>query len=137
MDDVDVPTRDGTGQARRSWPWVLAATAVVALLLSGASTQPSQDGQTTSVGVAAVRPVYHGQYVTPSDLATLQAQGLATAEVVNRELVCQGVELYFDTSAERDAYLADYDARFPVQPPYLAGDPCSPYRSSPHLVAGG
>ena len=135
MDDVGVPTQDQPVRARR-WPWVLAAAATVVLLLSGASAHARGD-ETDVVGVAAVRPAYQGHYVTPDDVATLQAQGLATAEVLNRELVCQGVELYFDTPTERDAYVAGYDARFPNEPPYLAGDPCSPYRDSPAVVAGG
>jgi hypothetical protein len=116
---------------------VLAAAAVLVVLLSGASAQarPGPTGP-AALGGIAVRPAYHGRYLTPSDVATLQAEGLATAPVINRELVCQGVELYFDTNAERAAYVADYAARFPVEPPYLAGDPCSPYRGSPHYVDG-
>ena len=116
---------------------MLAAAALLVVLLSGASTQ-AHHGATgpSTLGGIAVRPAYHGEYLTPSDVATLQAEGLATAPVISRELVCQGVELYFDTDAERDAYVADYTARFPVEPPYLAGDPCSPYRDSPHYVDG-
>jgi hypothetical protein len=132
VDDTGV-RRDGPGRVPRRWPWVLAATVVVVLLLSGASFN---DGGTARLGAASLRPVYEGQYVTPLDVATLQEQGLAEAHVVNRELVCQGIELYFNTAAERDAYVAGYDARFPVEPPYLAGDPCRPFRNSPRYVVG-
>ena len=137
MDDVGVPADSGTVHARRRRARVLATAAAVVLLLSGASTHVPHDETTATVGVAVVRPAYQGHYVTTDDVATLQAQGRATTEVLNRELVCQGVELYFDTPDERDAYLTEYAARFPVEPPYLAGDPCSPYRDSPRYVAGG
>ena len=71
-----------------------------------------------------------------ADVAALRAQGLATTSVLNRELVCQGVELFFDTTDQRDAYLADYLDRFPAEPPYLPGDPCRPFRDSPRYVVG-
>ena len=136
MDDVAARTRIESAPARPRWFWFLGVGAAIVLLLSGASAHV-RNADTTSVDTTALRPAYQGHYVTPDDVATLQAQGLATAEVLNRELVCQGVELYFDTPTERDAYVAGYDARFPNEPPYLAGDPCSPYRDSPAVVAGG
>ena len=135
MADVGVPADDGLPRARRRWPWVAGAGALVVLLLTGMGTQPRDTP--ADAGVIAVRPAYQGHYLTPDDVATLQAQGLATTEVLTRELVCQGVELYFDTADERDAYVAEYTARFPVEPAYLDADPCLPYRDSPRYVAGG
>lgn len=134
MADVDVPADDGFRRARRRWLWALGIVAVVVLLVTGAGARAHDDP--TNAGVTAVRPAYQGHYLTPDDVATLQAQGLATAEVLNRELVCQGVELYFDTAQERDAYVAEYAARFPVEPAYVDADPCLPYRDSPRYVAG-
>jgi hypothetical protein len=116
---------------------VVVAVIGVALVAIGAT---SADGQTAGAPVAAalataaVRPAYQGHFVTADEVAELQAQGLAEAPVLNRELACQGVELYFDTADERDAYLAGYVARYPVEPPYLAGDPCRPYRDSPRFA---
>lgn len=135
MPDVDVPADERLPRARRR-PWVLAAAGLVVLLLSGAGTRAQDERADTNAGVTAVQPAYRGHYVSPDDVATLQAQGLATAEVLNRELVCQGVELYFDTPAERDAYVAEYTSRFPVEPAYVDADPCLPYRDSPRYVSG-
>ncbi len=133
MDDVAVPRE--SVPARPRWFWFLGSGAAIVLLLSGASAHAHDTG-TTGFDATALRPAYQGHYLSPDDVATLQAQGLATTEVVNRELVCQGVELYFDTPAERDAYVTQYTARYPVEPAYLDGDPCAPYRDSPRLVAG-
>jgi hypothetical protein len=122
--------------ARHRRGWILAGVAVLVVLLSGASAQIHGATGPSTLGTIALRPAYHGRYVTPADVATLQSEGLATAPAVNRELVCQGVEVYFDTRAERDAFLADYTARYPVEPPYLAGDPCLPFRDAPRYVDG-
>jgi hypothetical protein len=136
VEDVGVPAGDELlhARARRRRLWLLAAAAAVVVAFSGAGTRAPDEP--ANAGVTAVRPAYQGRYLTPGDVATLQAQGLATAEVLNRELACQGVELYFDTAAERDAYVADYAARFPVEPAYVDADPCRPYRDSPRYVAG-
>lgn len=109
-----------------------AAAVLVVVVAAGNETEP-----TAPPTAAAVRPAYQGHYVTQDDVATLQEQGLATASVRTRELACQGIELFFDTSDQRDAYLAEYGSRFPVEPPYLPGDPCRPYRDSPRYVVGG
>jgi hypothetical protein len=112
----------------------LAAVVLVVVVVSAAGSEGEPTARPTA---AAVRPAYQGHYVTQDDVATLQEQGLATASVRTRELACQGIELFFDTSDQRDAYLAEYGSRFPVEPPYLPGDPCRPYRDSPRYVAGG
>jgi hypothetical protein len=123
-------------QSRHRRGWIVTAVVVLVVLLSGASVQTHGATGPSTLGTGGLRPVYHGQYITPRDVATLQAQGLATSSEVNRELVCQGVELYFDSNAQRAAYLADYAKRFPTEPPYLAGNPCSPFRNSPSYAAG-
>ncbi len=135
MDDFGVRA-DGESTPGRRRAWVLAGVGLVVVLLSGASTQ-SGSVEPSTIDTVALRPVYHDRYVTPSDVAWLQTEGLATVPAVNRELVCQGIEVYFDTSAERAAYLADYAARHPVEPAYLAGDPCLPFRDAPRYVDGG
>ena len=136
MVDIGVPADGESMPARHRRAWILTAVALLVLLLSGASVHTHGATGPSMLGTIALRPAYHGRYVTPTDIASLQAQGLATASAVNRELVCQDVEAYFDTNAERDAYMADYARRFPVEPPYLAADPCRPFRSSPHYVEG-
>jgi hypothetical protein len=134
VDDDDVRWDDEPAPAHHRRAWILAAVAVLVVLLSGASTQTHSATGPSTIGTIALRPAYHGRYVTPADVAMLQSHGLATAPAVDRELVCQGVEVYFDTNAERDAYLADYAARYPVEPPYLAGDPCRPFRGAAQYV---
>jgi hypothetical protein len=136
VDDNGVRWDDEPAPARHKRGWVLAAVAVLVILLSGASTQIHGATGPSTLGTIALRPAYHGRYVTPADVAMLQSHGLATAPAVDRELVCQGVEVYFDTKAERDAYLADYATRYPVEPPYLAGDPCRPFRGAAQYVGG-
>ena len=136
MDDDGVPWGDQPVPTRHRRGWVLAGIAVLVVLLSGASTQVHGTTGQSTLGTIALRPAYHDRYVSPSEIALLQAHGLATAPAVNRELVCQGVEAYFDTAAERDAYMAGYAARYPVEPPYLAGDPCRPFRGAPQYVQG-
>ncbi len=138
VDEHDVLGSPGDSiRARRRW---LAAALIGSLLvLMGAAAAygggPSRPGSSgAAVGAAAVRPAYQGHYVTPDDVATLRAAGLATTSVRNRELTCQGIELFFDTLAERDAYLAAYGSRYPVEPPYLDGDPCRPFRDAPVYV---
>lgn len=137
MDEHDVlGSADGMRARRR---WVAAALIGSLLVLLGAAAAyggtPSKT-PSAEVGVAAVRPAYQGHYVTPDDVATLRAAGLATTSVRNRELTCQGIELFFDTLAERDAYLAEYGTRYPIEPPYLPGDPCRPFRDAPVYVVG-
>ncbi len=136
MDDNGVPWDEEPRRARHPRGWILAGVAVLVVLLSGASTQAHSATGPSTIGTIALRPAYHDRYVTPAEITLLQARGMATAPAVNRELVCQGVEAYFDTTAERDAYLADYAARYPVEPPYLAGDPCLPFRAAPQYVQG-
>lgn len=133
MDDSGLP--DDAPHAR-VW-WVLATVAGLVLVGIGAASADGRDAPPAPAAgliVTALRPAYQGHYLTPDDVATLRAGGLATTSVRTRELVCQGIELYFDTVAERDAYLAEYGARFPAEPPYLAGDPCRPFRDSPRYV---
>lgn len=132
----EVPT-SGSG-ARRS-PWVVGLAAFVLLTGPGAAiAEGPVVSRTAPAGLAAggLRPAYHGHHVSPNDVAALQSQGKATASAVNRELACQGIELFFDSPGERDAYLAEYGARFPVEPAYVASDPCLPYRDSPQFVTG-
>ncbi|OJV80864.1 MAG: hypothetical protein BGO37_15130 [Cellulomonas sp. 73-92] len=136
MDDDGVSWGDEPVPARHRRGWVLASVAALVVLLSGAGTQAHGATGPSTLRTMALRPAYHDQYVSPSEIALLQAHGLATAPAVTRELVCQGVEAYFDTTAERDAYMAGYAARYPVEPPYLAGDPCLPFRSAPQYVQG-
>jgi len=134
VDDAGVRADDESMPGRHRRGWVLAGVALVVLLLSGASSHAAT--APSSIGSVALRPVYHDRYISLTDVATLQREGLATAPAVNRELVCQGVEVYFDTNAERDAFQASYAARYPVEPAYLAGDPCLPFRDSPRYVDG-
>lgn len=136
MDDDGVPWGNEPMPARRRRGWVLVGIGLLVVLLSGASTQAHGATGPSTLDTIALRPAYHDRYVSLAEIAMLQAHGLATDPVVNRELVCQGVEAYFDTTAERDAYLAGYAARYPVEPPYLAADPCLPFRGAPQYVQG-
>lgn len=126
-----------SARARLRWLGV-ALTGLVLVAVGAAATDGRTEVPAASrvPGAVDIRPAYQGHYVTPNDVATLQANGLATASVRNRELTCQGIVLYFDTTSERDEYLAAYVVRFPVEPPYLTGDPCRPYRDSPLFVVG-
>ena len=137
MDDSGVPWDGAAPPARHRRGRVVAGIGLLVVLLSGAGTQAHGSTGPSTLGTVALRPAYHDRYVTPAEIALLQAHGLATAPAVNRELVCQGVEAYFDTTAERDAYQAAYATRHPVEPPYLAGDPCLPFRGAPQYVQGG
>lgn len=143
MNDDDVLTQEWRTRPARRWPWVLVAAVAAFLVVGGVWVHRGGDSATVGpagsagVAVGSVRPAYDGRYVTAQEVAALQAQGLATKAALTRELVCQGVELYFDTSAERDAYLSDYAARYPVQPAYVDANPCLPYAGSPRYVDQG
>ena len=85
----------------------------------------------------ALRPVYQGHYLTMNEVAALQKKGKAMGSVVNEELACQGITLYFDTGAEVDAYNKDFNARHPVTAaptPRPTTDPCAKYTDSPRYV---
>ncbi len=134
LDHDTLPPAPGeAAPARRRW--VLVTVAAMLLVVLGAA---SADGDVRGAGRGdyLIRPAYQGHLLTTADVAALRAQGRAVTSALNRELACQGVELYFDTTDERDAYLADYLSRFPAEPPYLTGDPCRPFRDSPRYIVG-
>ncbi len=134
-DELPLPAPGDSPRARRRWMAVVAGALLILVVGAASADGAVRAAPGASAGDLYIRPAYQGHFVTPDDVAALQAQGLARASVLNRELVCQGVELYFDTTDQRDAYVADYLSRFPAEPPYLTGDPCRPYRDSPRLVA--
>lgn len=96
-----------------------------------------QGDGSVAVDGSQLRPAYEGRYLSTSELATLQGQGKAMMGVVNRELACQGISLYFDTDAEWQAYLDDYEVRHGQDEATSlvpGADPCDPYVDSPRYV---
>lgn len=101
-----------------------------------------QDNGVVAIDVGALRPVYQGHYVTLGQVEDLNQHGKAMFSTNNRELACQGISLYFDTEAESNAYLADYDLRYPgtadtssdTSSDTGAEDPCAPYADAPRYV---
>ena len=128
---------------------VLAVTGIAVALVVGiaavagpAQRGPAiwrQDDGSVAIDGSRLRPAYHGGYVTMGQIADLQRRGLAMGSVNSRELACQGISLYFDTEAERQAYLDDFERRDQGRPVLLPPhtDPCERYASSPRYVTTG
>lgn len=116
---------------------VTGGAALASHVLGGPSIWRQDDGSVAIDG-SALRPAYQGRYLTADELADLQAQGLATISANNRELACQGITLYFDTDAQWQAYLDDFEARDTgdAATPAAGSDPCEPYADSPRYVTG-
>ena len=80
-------------------------------------------------------PLYYGQKITLEQVADLNRQGNAMVSVQNIEGGCHGVGLYFDTSAEANAYVADFTARSPAmhakQTPTAHLPPVAPMTRAP------
>lgn len=135
---------------RRRWPrrrkLAIGAIALSALgigaiaVAAHTSAVFRQDNGAYAVG--DVQPVYHGAVVTPEQLKELNAHGKARFGSSTMELACQGVALYFDTDAEQDQYIAEYNTREARRwaawktaggPPQ--GDPCPAYADAPAAIA--
>ncbi len=118
----------------------LAVTGGVALAanqLHGAIWR--QDDGSVAIDGVQLRPAYEGHYLSSNELKDLQAHGKAMASANDPALACQGISLYFDTEAERDAYNADFDARYPIGSDQRGAgeDPCAPYADWPSFVTLG
>ncbi len=145
----EITRHEQTGRKPAPRVGMLASITVGAVLLTGGAALAShvlggpsiwrQDDGSVAIDGGSLRPAYHGRYLTADELADLQDQGLATISANNRELACQGISLYFDTDAEWQAYLDDFEAREPDYPATVppGSDPCEPYADSPQLVSGG
>lgn len=133
----------GPARPHRARRWIIIgsiATLAVAgggtALANGDAIWRQPDGSVAIDG-QALRPVYQGHYITMNEVAALQKKGKAMGSVVNEELACQGITLYFDTGAEVDAYNKDFNARHPVTAaptPRPTTDPCAKYTDSPRYV---
>jgi hypothetical protein len=95
------------------------------------------DDQVVGTDVVQLEMVYDDRVIAPAQLEDLNEDGLAMVGVHNRELSCQGVALYFDTSAEADDYGEQFQAR---QRTRIASgdtavdDPCATYRDAPDFT---
>ena len=97
-----------------------------------------------AIDAAALRPVYAGRLLTADDLARLQASGQATISANNRELACQGISLYFNTEAQRESHLRDFQRRHSALRAASAqaiagsrtarGNPCTEYAAAPSSI---
>lgn len=145
MDEIG---REKPSRPARRVGTVAAVTTAVVLVTGGAAMAshvlggPSiwrQDDGSVAIDGSTLRPAYQGRYLNADELADLQDQGLATIGANNRELACQGITLYFDTDAQWQAYLDDFEARDTgdAATPAAGSDPCEPYADSPRFVAGG
>lgn len=136
-------SRETKARRRRvTRPAILASFIAVALVGGGAvattNTIWRQPDGTVAIDGSALRPVYHGRYLSQVELKSLEVQGKATVSANNRELACQGISLYFDTPVERDAYLADFETRnegYSHSPSSPVVDVCDPYRGGPRFVS--
>jgi hypothetical protein len=63
------------------------------------------------IDAQSLTPLYYGERLSVGQIVKLNEQGKAMAAVVNIEAACHGVDLYFDTQAEADAYGADFVSR--------------------------
>lgn len=97
---------------------VLAGALLAAVLAGGGAVAvagvPSvlrQPDGSVAIDGHSLRPSYYGRTLTLKQLTALQDKHLAMSNVNNRELACHGVSLYFDTDAEADQYIADFEHR--------------------------
>ncbi|MCD5352013.1 hypothetical protein [Kineosporia mesophila] len=117
--------------------------AVIALAGAGTAVAAGKGvfrDETGNVGIDAsvLSPVYEGHRRTITDLEQLEIEGKAHYSVNNRELACQGISLYFDTEAERQAYLQEVEPRHQAamqeESAHPDEDPCKPYTHSPRFA---
>lgn len=124
----------------------LLAGALLATVLAGGGTVavagvPSvlrQADGSVAIDGQSLSPSYYGRTLTLEQLTALQDKHLATSNVNNRELACHSVSLYFDTDAEADRYMADFEQRDQAakarrdndaQQATNATDPCADWRA--------
>ena len=88
---------------------------------------------------SVLSPAYQGKLFTVEEIEQLELQGKARFSVNNPELACQGISLYFDTEAERQAYLTEAEPR--LQAAHAATrahpdekDACTYFADSPQYV---
>ena len=133
----------------------IGGTVAAALLTAGTacSLLPEESASPNDLGPAisrqtdgvvalnggVLRPVYQGRYVSPSERAELERNGLALSAVVTIETACQGVMLLYDTDEEADQRFSEFwtrhqDELLAPSTPGDTSDPCEPYAGSPSFV---
>ena len=144
---------DEIGREQPSRPaWRLGtvvATTTTAVLVTGGAALAShvlggpsiwrQDDGSVAIDGSTLRPAYEGRYLTADDSPTCRTRAWRRSARTTVELACQGITLYFDTDAQWQAYLDDFEARDTgdAATPAAGSDPCEPYADSPRFVAGG
>jgi hypothetical protein len=142
MNEITPTPQPAHPRRARRWAVIGGITALVAVgggaaLADGNPIWRQTDGS-VAINPGLLRPAYEGRYLTEAELAALQSHGRASASANNEELACQGITLYFDTEAQRDAYNTDFDARYPSNSSRPtaspSADPCMAYTSAPRYV---